>query len=229
MTHVRSHVAQLEGDLRQGHQLATEKISAETSLKQQFELLMQEVAALKVRARSPASGSTEMAFGASRQVRIGVDVRFDRGGRQETPPSECRSYTLKRCKSVGAMTVSRDAKYGLRAVRVGEASHPGPGSRRRRTQRLRALQRSMDCADESELETESLVCVPVSVDAAQEEHAVPSTVPASSGVLRVAGHVEVIPMFDGSVDGSEREVEAVPVGRWRLVLVSQGSRVSQLG
>ena len=68
-----------------------------------------------------------------------------------------------------------------------------------------------------------------SVDAAQEEHAVPSTVPASSGVLRAAGHVEVIPMFDGSADASEHEVEAVPVGRWRLVLVSQGSHVSQSG
>ena len=46
-THLRSHVAQLEGDLRrQSHQFATEKISAETSLKQQVELLLQEVAAL---------------------------------------------------------------------------------------------------------------------------------------------------------------------------------------
>ena len=62
LTHLRSHVAQLEGDLRQSHQFATEKISAETSLKQQVELLLQEVAALKVRVRSPASGSTEMAL-----------------------------------------------------------------------------------------------------------------------------------------------------------------------
>ena len=47
LTHLRSHVAQLEGDLRrQSHQFATEKISAETSLKQQVELLLQEVAAL---------------------------------------------------------------------------------------------------------------------------------------------------------------------------------------
>ena len=41
------------------------------------------------------------------------------------------------------------AKYGLRGVRVGEASHPGPGSKRRRTQWLRALQRSMDSDGES--------------------------------------------------------------------------------
>ena len=79
----------------------------------------------------------------------------------------------------------------------------------------------MDRADESDLETESLVSV--SVDAAQEEHAVPSTVPASGGVLRAAGHVDLIPMIDGSEDGSEHWIEAVPVGR--LVLLSQGSHV----
>ena len=64
LTHLRSHVAQLEGDLRQSHRLATEKISAETSLKQRIDLLTQEVAALKVRVPAPASGSgaTEMAL-----------------------------------------------------------------------------------------------------------------------------------------------------------------------
>ena len=132
---------------------------------------------------------------------------------------------MKKYKSrSGVVTVSRDAQCGLRAVRVGEASHPGPGSRIRRTQRLRALQRAMDRAEESDLETESLV----SVDVAQAEHMVPSTVPAS-GVLRAEGPAEVIPMFDGSADGSEHEVDAAPVGRRRLVLVSQGSHVSQSG
>ena len=53
------------------------------------------------------------------------------------------------------VTFSRDARYGLRAIRVGEASRPGLGEIRR-TQRLRALQRSMDMAEESDLETESL-------------------------------------------------------------------------
>ena len=48
LTHLRSHVAQLEGDLRQSHWLAIEKISVETSLKQRIDLLMQEVTALKV-------------------------------------------------------------------------------------------------------------------------------------------------------------------------------------
>ena len=42
-----------------------------------------------------------------------------------------------------------NARYGLRGVRVGEASHPGPASKRRRTHRLRALQRSIDSDGES--------------------------------------------------------------------------------
>ena len=41
-------------------------------------------------------------------------------------------------------------RYGLRGVRVGEASPPGPASRRRRTQRLRALQRLWDSDSESD-------------------------------------------------------------------------------
>ena len=40
--------------------------------------------------------------------------------------------------------IRRVTKWGLRGVRVGEASNPGPASKRRRTQRLRALQRSID-------------------------------------------------------------------------------------
>ena len=54
--------------------------------------------------------------GASLQVRICVDVRFDRGGRQKTPRSRC---AMKWCKSVGA-------RYRHRGVRVGEATNPGP-------------------------------------------------------------------------------------------------------
>ena len=63
---------------------------------------------------------------------------------------------------------------------------------------------------------------PESVDTAPEEHTVSSTVPVS-GVSRAAGLVEVIPMFDGSADDSEHEVGVAPVGRRRLVLVSQGA------
>ena len=41
--------------------------------------------------------------------------------------------------------------WGFRGVRVGEASNPGPASKRRRTQRLRALQRSMDSDSEDDM------------------------------------------------------------------------------
>ena len=41
------------------------------------------------------------------------------------------------------------AQYGLRGVRVGEASHPGPGSKRRGSPWLPALQRSLDSDGES--------------------------------------------------------------------------------
>ena len=50
-------------DSRQSHWLATEKILTETSLKQRIDLLMQEVAALKVRVPAPVSWSgAEMAL-----------------------------------------------------------------------------------------------------------------------------------------------------------------------
>ena len=41
-------------------------------------------------------------------------------------------------------------RYGMRGQRIGEAKNPGPGSQRRRTQRLRALQRALDSDSESE-------------------------------------------------------------------------------
>ena len=64
-----------------------------------------------------------------------------------------------RCTIVRAM----NSWYGLRSVRAVEASHPGPASERRRTQRLRALQRSMDSDGESSSDEQPLVrsaCVP---------------------------------------------------------------------
>ena len=42
-----------------------------------------------------------------------------------------------------------NSRYGLRGVRVGEASHPGPASRRRRMQRLRGVPWSWDSDDAS--------------------------------------------------------------------------------
>ena len=92
--------------------MATKKISAETTLKKQVALLVQEVAALRVRVPALASGS-----GATRSV------LFDRRGRQETSPREWRA--VKWCKSVAA-------RYGHRGVRLGDASNPGPPKRLRR-------------------------------------------------------------------------------------------------
>ena len=41
-------------------------------------------------------------------------------------------------------------RYGVRGQRIGEATNPGPGSGRRRTQRLRALPWSWDSDIESD-------------------------------------------------------------------------------
>ena len=46
-------------------------------------------------------------------------------------------------------TARTRAQFGLRGVRVGEASHPCPASKGSRAQRLRALQRSRDSDGES--------------------------------------------------------------------------------
>ena len=69
--------------------------------------------------------------GASFQNRICIDVRFDRGGRQETSSRDRRwkwTMCIMRiwCKSVRS-------KYGYRGVRVGEAINPGPPKWLRRT------------------------------------------------------------------------------------------------
>ena len=59
-----------------------------------------------------------------------------------------------------------NARYGLRGVRVGEASHPGPASKRRRTQKMRALPWSWDSDDESSSED---VHRPTQVDSDSED------------------------------------------------------------
>ena len=47
----------------------------------------------------------------------------------------------------------RDPIRDERGQRIGEAKNPGPGSQRRRTQRLRALQRALDSDSESDAES----------------------------------------------------------------------------
>ena len=55
-------------------------------------------------------------------------------------------------------TCRRVTRWGSRGVRIGEASNPGPASKRRRTQRLRALQRSMDSESEDDRPLVSTSC-----------------------------------------------------------------------
>ena len=155
---LRSHVAQLEGDLRQSHRLATEKISAETSLKQRIDLLMQEVASFEGPRASTSFWGHRVGVGASLQVRICVNVRFDRGGRQKTQMAR-RRCAVKWCKSAGA-------RYGHRGVRVGEATNPGPPKR---------LQRSLASASQSNR---------FEILSSEDELEIPTTVPASSGAVR---------------------------------------------
>ena len=103
-----------KGELRHSHSLASEKTSMETSLEQQVELLMREVAALKVRApQASRTGATETAFDLVPQA----DKRLRVTGR--------RRQAVKLFKSVCA-------RYGYRSVRLSEARNPGPPKRLRR-------------------------------------------------------------------------------------------------
>ena len=97
--------------------------------------------------------------GASRHVRVCVDVEFDRRGRQETSSSEWW-WAVKWHKSVGA-------RYGYRGVRLGEARNPGPPKRLRRI--LASFSQSMNRFE---------------ILSSDDELVVPTTVPASSGAVR---------------------------------------------
>ena len=77
------------------------------------------------------------------------------------PPGVCDQLVVS-----GVVRVDRSAdvqpqrirsRYGLRGVRLGEATHPGPSSKRRRNQRLRALQRSRDSDTESSDDAATMV------------------------------------------------------------------------
>ena len=82
--------------------------------------------------------------------------------------------------------VSREARCGLRAIWVGEASHPGPASRRRRTQRLRALQRSMDSNGESDFDDDAMAG-PTQVDSESASRV------AARRLVIVSQNVPVVP------------------------------------
>ena len=63
LTHLRSQVAQLEGELRKSHRLSAEKSTVQTIFKRQVDILLQEVAALKVRVPQVSQpGAAEVAL-----------------------------------------------------------------------------------------------------------------------------------------------------------------------
>ena len=70
--------------------------------------------------------------------------------------------------------------YGLRGHRIGEASNPGPASRRRRTQRLRSLQRATDSDSESEDECRNVA----------------RRLEGDEQPLEVTSHMDVVPSSD---------------------------------
>ena len=168
LSHLRTHYAQLVGDLRQSHQLATEKISTEISLKERIDLLMQEVAALKVRVPVSGSGGAEMAL-------VPVSRTGSRDRRWKPSISIMRIW----CKSVRA-------KYGYRGVRVGEASNPGPPKWLRRTPSARDSRGGNLFEILSSGDDEPLVpsTVPASSGRNHGPGSDPPTVPAWSGAVR---------------------------------------------
>ena len=145
------------------------------------------------------------------------------------PHPEAHVHDGRVRRTVGSVDQLQDilrivnSRYGLRGVRVGEASHPGPASKRRRTQRLRGVPWSWDSDGESrptqvdsDSEDESLVRpvrVPPDVVEALEHNlcegcldpattqlsstvlasVVPTTVPASPGAFREVHRVAAVP------------------------------------
>ena len=109
--------------------------------------------------------------------------------------------TVASVDRVQAIFRTVNSRYGLRGVRVGEASHPGPASKRRRTHTLRALE-DIDSEDEQPLVRS--VSVPLDVVKALERDLceqcpdpattqLSSTVPASSGAVREVHQDGVVP------------------------------------
>ena len=78
--------------------------------------------------------------------RVGIAIRARRG-------SICTILSVVRFVGEAANPWRIVTRYGMRGQRIGEAKNPGPGSQRRRTQRLRALQRALDSDSESDAES----------------------------------------------------------------------------
>ena len=133
---------------------------------------------------------------------INVDVNFDRSRHG------CERERREPVQPIEAVT--RDSRYGLRATRVGEASHPGPPEdvpMRRMIPRRRA-------------QASANRFLVLSSD--DEEEWVPATVPASSGAIRRVHRAD-----QEQSDSLAVGVEFPRVAR-RLVLVSGEPVVQQV-
>ena len=97
--------------------------------------------------------------------------------------------------------------HGLRGRRIGEANNPGPASRRRRTQRLRALQRAMDNDSESE----------------DECHNVARRLEGDEQPLQVTPHMDLVPSSPPSkvIQALEADLCCHPRASRRVVLAPQ--------
>ena len=92
-----------------------------------------------------------------------------------------------------------NSRYGLRGVRVGEASHPGPASKRRRTQRFTALQRSRDSGGESSSDD---ILGPTQVDSDSKDEQ-PRSASVPPDVMEMLEH-DVCELYRGSQSSDAR-------------------------
>ena len=98
--------------------------------------------------------------GASQFVSLRQGIGAQEAGAMEVHPSTPMSVLIdaadakRRCLRWWALMSSGTwrivTRYGMRGQRIGEAKNPSPGSQRRRTQRLRALQRALDSESDAE-------------------------------------------------------------------------------
>ena len=83
-----------------------------------------------------------------------VSMEFSYVGPDQRRPGETCQVGSLWWESVGWQ--SREARYRLLAILIGEASQPGRASRSRRSQRLRALQRSLDSGGASDFHDDAM-------------------------------------------------------------------------
>ena len=161
LTHLRRQVAQMEGELRQSHRAISEKSLVESTLKQQVEQLMQEVAALRDRV-PPVVGTEVQETGLVTAIPRSGSARMEETEKKRHRITDvgCIFYVVSKwCKAVFA-------RYGHRGVRLGEARNPGPP-------RSHQGSRHSFAANRFEI-----------LSSDDDEPLIPSTVPASSRAIR---------------------------------------------